>query len=131
MVAADLQNKNIVLTREFDGKIPETLIDSDQITQMLLNIFMNSIEAMEPGGELRVAMRLKNGKIELSISDTGEGIPQKDKDRIFDPFFTTKSSGTGLGLTIVYRIIEDHEGEIKVRSEENKGTTFYITLPVR
>jgi two-component system sensor histidine kinase HydH len=86
---------------------------------------------MDKGGTLTVAVLLhENRIIRIDVSDTGKGIDEKDIARIFDPYFTTRSSGTGLGLAIVYKIMEAHDGEIRVTSEPEKGTTVSIFLPV-
>jgi signal transduction histidine kinase len=93
---------------------------------------MNAIHAMPDGGTLRVEGTQVNGNVRLSLADTGHGIPTEHLPRIFDPFFTTKETGkgTGLGLTVVKGIIEEHRGTITVESEIGRGTTFTITLPV-
>jgi two-component system sensor histidine kinase HydH len=101
------------------------------MNQVLLNLFLNAIEAMAEGGNLLVELTpadIKNG-IQIRISDTGTGIDKDDLAHIFDPYFTTKASGTGLGLAIVHNIIEAHNGEIKVTSQNDKGTAFTIFLP--
>jgi two-component system sensor histidine kinase HydH len=130
LIRADLSKRGIKL---IESPFPEDNIrvDSDQITQALLNIFLNAIESMERGGELRVEMVKKpeRGGVEIWISDSGPGISQGNLSKIFDPFFSTKKKGTGLGLAITANIIEAHGGEILVESREGKGTTFKIFLP--
>lgn len=108
-------------------------VDWDQITQALLNMFLNSIESMNSGGELNIKTILKPEKrgVEIWISDTGVGISRENLTKIFDPFFSTKKGGTGLGLAITAKIIEAHKGEIIVESEEGRGTTFKIFLPLK
>ncbi len=97
---------------------------------MFLNLVKNSIEAMEDGGNLTVNSRVNVDLIEITITDDGNGIPEKDKEMIFSPFFTTKRHGTGLGLSISKRIIEEHEGSsFALKSEEGKGTLFKVTMP--
>jgi two-component system sensor histidine kinase HydH len=111
--------------------IGNILIDSDKIKQVLLNLYLNAMEAMDKGGTLTVAALLhENRIIGIDVSDTGKGIDEKDIARIFDPYFTTRSSGTGLGLAIVHKIVESHDGELRVTSEPEKGTTVSIFLPV-
>ena len=131
LIRTDLDRKGISLTTS----IPEVLVraDPDQMTQAFLNIFLNSIDAMEEGGELRVAatMRPEEGRAEIRIADNGTGISPEDLPRIFDPFFSTKKKGTGLGLAITAKIIEAHQGDISVESRRGKGTTFKIYLPSR
>ena len=130
LIQADLDKKGIKLTGQpiLEDKVR---VDSDQITQAFLNIFLNATESMENGGELRIEtfLRPEKGGVEIQISDTGSGIAQEDLPRIFDPFFSTKKKGTGLGLAITAKIIEAHKGEISVESKQGKGTTFRIYLP--
>jgi two-component system sensor histidine kinase HydH len=130
LIRADLNKRGIQL---IESPFPEgeIKVDSDQITQALLNIFLNAMESMEKGGALRVEMVKKpeRGGVEILISDSGSGIRRENLSRIFDPFFSTKKKGTGLGLAITANIIEAHGGEIVVESKEGKGTTFKIFLP--
>ncbi len=130
LIRADLNKRGIKL---IESPFPEekVRVDSDQITQALLNIFLNAIESMERGGELRVGVVSKpeRGGVQIWISDSGSGITQRNLSKIFDPFFSTKKKGTGLGLAITANIIEAHGGEISVESREGKGTTVKIFLP--
>jgi signal transduction histidine kinase len=120
----------------FDAVLSEPLpladIDKDQIQQCLINLAINAIEATDPGGKIRFASRLVPEKkvLEITVSDTGGGIPEEALDRIFEPFFTSKETGTGLGLAITHGIIEQHDGTIDVESKEGEGTTFRIHLPI-
>jgi signal transduction histidine kinase len=102
------------------------------MSQVLINLVMNAIQAMPEGGMLRVALARADGMVRLTVADTGHGIAQQDLPKIFDPFFTTKETGkgTGLGLTVVKGIIDEHGGSIQVESDSGKGTTFTISLPV-
>lgn len=111
---------------------PMVLADADQMSQVLINLVMNAVHAMPDGGMLRVDLAPEPQMVKLTIADTGHGIPQEMIKKIFDPFFTTKEfgKGTGLGLTVVKGIIEEHQGSIAVESEEGKGTTFTILLPM-
>lgn len=109
--------------------IPEAAIDSDQLKQVFMNIFLNAIQAMQEGGLITASITHLNGAtVKVSISDTGPGIPEGIIDKIFDPFFTTKPMGTGLGLSIVHRIIDEHNGQITVRNG-TRGAVFEIFLP--
>ena len=125
-----IKHSIIIENIEAEG-IPKVVIDQDQLKQVFINILINGIQAMPDGGKIRIRTSLAdvNG-IKVSISDTGPGIPPEDVERVFDPFFTTKPNGTGLGLSIVQRIIKEHKGDIKIRSEVGKGTTFDLILPV-
>jgi len=105
--------------------------DKSQLKQLFLNLFLNSVQSMPDGGELKIEIqRLPDEKILISISDSGEGIPEENLDKIFDPFFTTKKGGTGLGLSICYGIIQSHKGKIEIKNNSGKGTTAFIQLPV-
>lgn len=123
--------ENIKIQTDLAPEIVEVLIDPDRISQVLLNLYLNAVESMKNGGNLFV-MLLKNKekkRVEIRVSDTGTGISEDDLTHIFDPYFTTKASGTGLGLAIVHNIIDAHEGEIKVESRLDLGTTVTILLP--
>lgn len=114
------------------GEIPETMVDSDQLKQVFLNMINNAFAAMGEGGTLTLDTYSINEEIAVSISDTGPGIDEEALPRIFEPFFTTKQDkGTGLGLSISYRIVAAHNGRIDVTSRRGEGTRFTITLPVR
>ncbi|MGD2185885.1 MAG: ATP-binding protein [Desulfobacterales bacterium] len=106
--------------------------DPDRINQILLNLYLNAIDAMENGGELDVALSSNgdNSEIYVRISDTGCGISPEDLSKIFDPYFTTKSTGTGLGLAIAHNIVEALDGKITVESDLEKGTIFTVALPI-
>jgi len=109
--------------------VPLVLMDTDQMTQVVLNILINSIQATPAGGRISVGCeRDANGRLQIVLEDSGEGIPKENMDKIFDPFFSTKKKGTGLGLAIVKSIIEAHAGDIEIESEPGRGTRFIITL---
>ena len=112
------------------NNIQPVRIDPEQIKQVLLNIYQNSIQAMPEGGLLLTEAMEENRKAIIRITDTGKGISPDDLADIFTPFFSTKEGGLGLGLSIVQRIIDEHGGEMHIRSEMNKGTVFEITLPM-
>ncbi len=119
-----------------NGFLSETLIDPEQLKEVIVNIIINACEAMKKGGSIIIHEEETDteslGKVDvIRISDDGEGIPQVNRDKIFDPFFTTKEQGTGLGLNIAFNIIHEHGGWLDVESEEGKGTSFFITLPVK
>ncbi|OGW33269.1 MAG: hypothetical protein A2088_01780 [Nitrospirae bacterium GWD2_44_7] len=109
--------------------IIELSADMHLMEQLFINLFTNARDAMEAKGLLKIEVQHLHNDVRIVVSDTGKGIPMSDIPRIFDPFFTTKDRGTGLGLAIVYGIIKKHNGKIKVKSEEGRGTTFIITLP--
>lgn len=131
MIEGEAGEKKISLHADIPAKPGNIFIDADKITQVMLNLYLNAISAMESGGTLGVALSLSGDRmVQIDVSDTGAGIDEEDLLRIFDPYFTTKPSGTGLGLAIVYRIIEAHGGEIRVESERGKGTKVTVLLPV-
>jgi signal transduction histidine kinase len=130
----------IKIEKELVSGLPRVMLDRQQIKQVLLNLFLNAMDAMsERGGVLRARTRplaRPGGRVwvQIEIEDTGHGIPAANLEHIFDPFFTTKHEsgeheGTGLGLTIVHQIIEEHHGEIRVKSVPGSGTTFLVNLP--
>jgi len=130
MVGKECTENNVKIELQVDKGARFVAGDRNKLKQVLLNLFKNSIDAMAQGGTLSVRARPSGDNVEITIVDEGCGIPMKDKERIFSPFYTTKSSGTGLGLWISKRIIEQHKsGSLNVESEEGKGTTFTITLP--
>ncbi|MFW6237072.1 MAG: sensor histidine kinase, partial [Desulfosudaceae bacterium] len=112
----------------------ETVMDFHRMQQVLINLILNAVHAMKNGGQLiiRASENTDKKEICLEVQDTGAGIPAAHLDKIFDPFFTTKEvgQGTGLGLSVSHGIIKSHGGEINVASEEGRGTTFYICLPL-
>jgi two-component system, NtrC family, sensor histidine kinase HydH len=126
-----LEIHHVLLDQSIDPHIPETLLDSKQIKQVLINIVKNSVEAMPQGGKLSIETRLMDGCIEIRISDTGKGIAPHDLQNIFDPFVTTKPKGTGLGLAISRKIIDDHEGKVSIQSTLGEGTVCSVVLPVQ
>ena len=127
-----LHDLQIKIKTDIASDRPHVFVDHDQISQVVLNLVINSCHAMPEGGILRVALQPRNHQMHLVISDTGCGIPKENLSRLFDPFFTTKpvGEGTGLGLTVAHGIIQEHDGTIHVESEVGKGTAFHIFLPV-
>jgi len=124
------QQRDVIL--EKSGVANEIWIDGDRemLRQMLINLFMNALQAMPEKGRLSVALGTAHPEtIEIEVEDTGIGIPPENLSRIFDPFFTTNERGTGLGLSLVHQIIEKHEGRVVAESEFGKGTRFSISLP--
>jgi len=114
------------------GSLRPVWVDHDQLQQVLLNLFINAVDAMPDGGELWVYAGIEDEQIVLRVEDTGIGIPPEFVDKVFDSFFTTKPTGTGLGLSICYRIVNDHGGSITIgpRNGNVPGTCVTITLPI-
>lgn len=115
---------------------PDVAMGADQLKQVLINLCVNAIQSMPEGGNLRITSHSVSERNEspdsvmISVSDTGSGIPPENIDKIFDPFFTTKPGGSGLGLSIVQRLIKEYNGEIKLESQVGRGTTFKALLPI-
>jgi len=126
--------QNILITKELDSDLPQVKVDAQQLHQALMNIILNSLEAMPKGGKLKVSSVYdqRDEAIKIEITDTGYGISEDNLPYLFDPFFSSKpeGKGTGLGLSIVYEVIDEHNGSIEVKSEVNKGTTFIVKLPI-
>jgi nitrogen-specific signal transduction histidine kinase len=146
LVGHRLYQKEIKLTRSWHADVDTIRADADQLEQVFLNFFLNAMEAMKHGGELNVRTEIHaatewvaaisgtNGDshevLRVTIRDDGEGIRKEDIPHVFDPFFTTKDYGTGLGLSVVHGIIQEHGGQIEVESELKRGTSFHILLPL-
>jgi PAS domain S-box-containing protein len=130
MLREELDRQGIAENRRLDESIPLVMIDGQQVKQVLLNLMQNSISALEGGGELTVSTRNEGHYFEIHISDTGRGIPEELREKIFTPFFTTSAAGTGLGLPIVKKIVDDHDGTITFHSDIGEGTTFVLRFPV-
>jgi two-component system sensor histidine kinase HydH len=109
--------------------LPEVEHDSDQVHQVLLNLLLNAVQAVEKTGTVNVEIGERDGLASVVVSDTGRGIAPQNLPNIFRPFYTTKGDGTGLGLSLAQRIVEDHHGRIEVSSVVGKGSTFTVLLP--
>jgi signal transduction histidine kinase len=134
IIKYDRRSKNLVYHLLLDSNLPETVLVSDHLLQVFLNILINAVDASEDyGNKIEVKSYVKNGNIHVDIADNGCGIPDDIQKKIFEPFYTTKEvgKGTGLGLTVSYGFIEKLKGEIKVKSNVGSGSTFIITIPIR
>ena len=131
LLRPQMEKLRISVEKDFRS-VPLITIDKEQMKQVILNLLMNSIQAMPEGGQFRLEGEVsKDGQwVELSIRDSGVGIPPEDMDKLFDPFFSTKEGGIGLGLSIAHRIIDQHHGKIEVTSNPNEGTIFTVYLPI-
>jgi two-component system sensor histidine kinase HydH len=133
LVADEAGAKRVALHLEVAAEFAPCRVDPNQITQALLNLALNSLQAVEPGGAVRIGAALdRSGELKLWVSDNGHGIPLEHQNQVFDPFFTTRSHGTGLGLAIVQQIVESHNGEIAVESPiagNTRGCRFTIRIP--
>lgn len=130
LIRQDAEQQGIELKISRGENLPPADIDPDRFVQCLLNLYLNAIQAMDSGGVVLVETAAGgDGRVVIRVSDTGPGIKEEDTGRIFDPYFTTKADGTGLGLAIVHKIVEDHGGEITVKSAPGQGTVFTVFLP--
>jgi signal transduction histidine kinase len=125
-----LSAARIRLSADFSGERLWASLDERRFRQVVFNLVTNAVESMGNGGLLRMSTRISGGKAIVEISDTGCGIPEEHKDQLFRPFFTTKSRGSGLGLPISRKIVEDHGGDMDFRSRSGSGTTFSIIIPL-
>ncbi|MCM8778856.1 MAG: response regulator [Candidatus Omnitrophica bacterium] len=128
----ELELKGIKIVKDYGSEIPLLFLEPNELKQVFINIMLNAQDAMSRGGELRIVTEKENGFLSLRFSDTGCGIKRADLEKIFTPFFTTKkeSGGMGLGLVVSQEIVKKYGGIISVESEENKGSTFTIRLPL-
>ncbi|HSQ91967.1 MAG TPA: PAS domain S-box protein [Nitrospiraceae bacterium] len=127
-----IAHNRITVDKAIEANMPSVHADRDQLVQVLINLVMNSLHAMPEGGRLRLSLAREGSYVCLGLSDTGHGMTEEIRSKVFDPFFTTKDfgKGTGLGLTVVKGIVEEHGGTIAVESVVDKGTTFWIRLPL-
>ena len=125
-----IQAQGVTLQKRLLKNIPSILADADELGQVFSNLFSNALFEMKQGGTLSVELTYDDKDVQVTVSDTGGGIPEDHLNEIFDPFFTTKERGTGFGLSVVLRIVKTYAGRINVESEEGRGTTFQIWLPL-
>lgn len=126
----EAEEKKIEITAQLSSFIPNIELDSRLVKQAVLNLIQNAFAAMEGGGKLTVSTKLDGDYVSVRISDTGCGIEEEKMAKIFEPYYTTKASGTGLGLTLVYKIMKEHHGDIHVTSRIGRGTTFQLDFPI-
>jgi len=135
LVSSDAQALGVNIVQEVEPELPAVSVDKDKINQILLNLYLNSLQAMEistAAKELKVSVHRAEDDhmVIIEVQDTGSGIPQESLDKVLDPYFTTKPDGTGLGLALAYKIIDEHKGSIRFASREGKGTTVSVMLPI-
>jgi PAS domain S-box-containing protein len=129
-MSPELREAGITLETDFTKPSPQILMDERYMKQAVLNLLQNAASAMPEGGELRVQTVQKSNDLLLTITDTGVGIPEENMDKIFEPYFTTKDFGSGLGLTLVYKIIKEHLGDVEINSKVGEGTTITLSFPI-
>ncbi len=135
LVSEDAQFKRVSIERKLPEGLPDVLVDPMQMRQAMLNVLLNAIEAMNDGGTLTIETARTDSEdgppaVTLSVTDTGVGMSAEEVGKLFEPFYTTKPRGTGLGMTVVSRVVEQNGGRIGVRSAPGEGTTFSLVLPV-
>jgi two-component system NtrC family sensor kinase len=126
------RTNNIVIEKELETDLPIMASDRAQLQQVFLNLLTNAVDAIGKNGKIYLTSRRIDSEIAVSVRDNGPGIPKEYQSRVFEPFFTTKQSGkgTGLGLSVIYNIVSSMGGSIALDSEEGKGTTFTVRLPI-
>lgn len=129
ILKTEFKNRSIHVSVDVPETIPAVRLDRQQIKQVFFNLIKNALEAMSDGGSLRIVFNVGDAFVDISFIDSGVGIPQEDLGSIFEPYHSTKKKGSGLGLMIVQRIVEDHGGEIEVASKLGQGACFKIRLP--
>jgi signal transduction histidine kinase len=131
MVGAQAQASRVDLRVDVMPGLQPINGDSTMLGQALINLSLNAVQAMPDGGALKLAARqARRGRVELAVEDTGVGIPPEHLGRIFDLYFTTKDQGSGIGLSMVYRIVQLHDGDVEVESTPGRGTKFRLLLPI-
>jgi PAS domain S-box-containing protein len=131
LLKGELAKQHISVIPRFAPDVPQVMVDPEQLQQVILNLLLNAIQAMSRGGSivLSTSVGAEGKEVQITVADTGRGIPPEHLSRIFDPFFTTKEGGTGLGLAVSDRLIRAQGGRIAVRSEPGKGSVFTVVLP--
>lgn len=129
LLRPELENRGLIIHEKLDERISSVFLDASQIKQVLVNLVKNAMQAMTRGGTLVLETGESSENVWVRVSDTGGGISQDQINRIFEPFYTTKEKGTGLGLMIVQRIVQNHNGRIEVQSQVGEGTSFRICFP--
>ena len=128
-VRPELDRANIQLLEQYAQGRPACMADARLLKQAILNLILNAQQAMPGGGEIIMRTSSAGGHVAIEVIDTGQGIPKTVRDKVFGPFFSTKKDGSGLGLVVTKRIIDQHGGEISFVSEPGKGTDFVIRVP--
>lgn len=131
LIRQDAEANNITIEFSRNPQLPAIALDPDRFTQALLNLYLNAIQAMITDGVLTVSVNfMTESEIQISVKDSGKGVNSEDLTNIFNPYFTTKAAGTGLGLTIVQKVVEEHDGKVTVTSSPAQGTQFNLVIPI-
>jgi len=134
IIDVKIKEKNILVKKKYSKRIPKVMLDRDKLEQAIINVLLNSVEALSIGGEIRIQSKIEtaNGNlIGIEISDNGFGICKEDLPYVFDPFFSNKKKGTGLGLSNAKKILEAHGGIVSIAAGKQKGTKCTLLIPVR
>ncbi len=126
----EMEGAHVRVLPLLDESVPSIPLDEGAMKRALLNLIKNAISAMPDGGELRLQTRREGDNVIVVVSDSGVGIPEELQGKIFEPYFTTRDTGSGLGLTVVYKVVKEHGGDLHMDSQSGRGTTFRISLPV-
>jgi signal transduction histidine kinase len=124
------QQKGITIRKDVPATVPAFECDTEQMKQVLLNLTINAVQAMTGTGEVVLAARQRDSSVVISVRDQGPGISHDDLDKIFNPFYTTKDTGTGLGLSVAYQIVNQHRGVVTAERNPEGGMTFALTVPL-
>ena len=130
LIGPEARSRGIRVSKEWSKDLPLIWADGTQIKQVFLNLLLNALQAMSQGGTLTVRIAVSGGSLLSVITDEGEGIPPEVRAKLFEPFFSTKQGGTGLGLSISQRIIEGHNGRLRLSSQPGAGTSVIVRLPL-
>lgn len=130
LIGPEARTRRVMVCKEWEKHLPPVWIDGAQIKQVFLNLLLNAMQAMPNGGRIIVRIHVSNGSILTAINDEGPGIPPEVRANLFQPFFTTKQGGTGLGLSISQRIVEGHNGRLRILSQPGSGATVIVRLPL-
>jgi signal transduction histidine kinase len=126
-----LEHGKVQVRAQLQADLPLIVVVPDQLTQVLLNLLINAVEAMPAGGTLTITSALRDSWLLVEVQDTGAGFTSDEAARLFEPFYTTKTEGTGLGLAVSYGIIQQHGGRIEVSSTPGQGARFTVLLPLQ
>lgn len=130
LVWVKAQKDGIKIHRQF-GELPRLYLDPELIKTCIFNVILNAFQAMPAGGDLTVSIEASDNRFSIIIEDTGIGVSKENLPKVFEPFFSTRSTGLGLGLAMTKRVVEEHGGMVDFKSEEGKGSTVTISLPVK
>jgi len=130
LVLDEAQRRRVKVQKELEADLPQILIDADKMRQVLLNLFQNGIQSLSDGGRLRLETRRNGPHLIVEVATDGEPIPGDMIERLFVPFATSKPTGSGLGLAVALKLVREHGGQIRVRSEGEWGAIFSVALPL-